>query len=78
MVKKPRYIVDNIDANGDVVRSRAFKTQREVVEAFPETFTVSTVREHLRQKARIRKGEESRLEKYRKNRIRRYLATRGE
>lgn len=72
MVKKPRYIVDQVDEHGGVVRSDTFKTQREMVASFPETFTPSTIREHLRSKPRIRTGERALLPKYKTHRIRRY------
>ena len=72
MVKKPRYIVDQAADNGDVFRSDAFKTQREVVAAFPAAFTDSTVRAPLRKNPRIHKGSKAKLEKYKKHWIRRY------
>ena len=72
MVLLPRYIVDVVDANGDVVYSNSFKTQRAVVAAFPAAFTPSTVREAFRADRRTDYGPDCKLAKYRKYRIRRY------
>lgn len=72
MVLLARYIVDVVDANGDVVHSNAFKTQREVVAAFPKAFTAATVREAFRSDARTNYGPNSKLKKYRTHRLRRY------
>lgn len=66
MVLQARYIIDTVDTNGDVIRSDPFKTQREVVEAFPQAFTEHTVREALRRQCRLKPN------KYRRYVIRRY------
>ena len=72
MVLLPRYIVDVVDSHGDVVYSNTFKTQREVVAAFPAAFTPATVREAFRVDSRTDYGPDCKLEKYRTHRIRRY------
>ena len=73
MVILARYIVDVVDANGDVVHSNTFKTQREVVAAFPETFTTSTVREAFRDlMPRVDYGPNCKMKKYRTHQLYRY------
>lgn len=72
MVSGPRYIIDRVDTNGSVTDSSTYRTQREMVEAYPETFTQTSVREFFRTKSRVKVNEDARLEKYKGFRVRRY------
>jgi len=72
MVLQARYIVDEVDSNGDVVRSDTFTTQRALVAALPHAFTPASIREVFRTQQRVKYGELANKAKYRQYRVRRY------
>ena len=75
MVKTPRYVLEQLQSDGGVVRSDLFKTQREVVAALPpeEKITPSMIREFFRTVPRVRTGTDARKAKYKKFNVRKYV-----
>tara|TARA_B110000858_G_C17358502_1_gene274169 strand:+ start:129 stop:368 length:240 start_codon:yes stop_codon:yes gene_type:complete len=75
MVKGPRYVLEESDSNGAVLRRELFKTQKAVASAVSKdhNMTEFMVREFFRKNKRIKTGPDAKKDVYKKYSVHKYI-----